>query len=183
MSNRGCSICRNSLYVQSRLHNMEMLYHHIHIHKSFGNNMNPSMLVYHVIKVATWENRIYNIPVILKCLFRSLTRRTLAMIQQYLYQLKTNHFFISFLKPCPLFFFFLLFCNNLVHILNPNCTIFSLSCILDCRSISWEAHLLAYTRFFHGCIITRSLVFHISFYLLKERLQSQLSPLFLNLFM
>ncbi|KAL5654199.1 hypothetical protein ACJX0J_033518, partial [Zea mays] len=49
-------------------------------------------------------------------------------------------------------------------------------------SISWEAHLLAYTRFFHGCIITRSLVFHISFYLLKERLQSQLSPLFLNLF-
>uniref|UniRef100_A0A804R8U4 Uncharacterized protein n=3 Tax=Zea mays TaxID=4577 RepID=A0A804R8U4_MAIZE len=31
-------------------------------------------------------------------------------------------------------------------------------------SVSREAHLLAYTRFFHGCIITMSLVFHISFY-------------------
>lgn len=66
MYNQSCSICRNSLYVQSRLHNMEILYHHIHIHRSLGNSMNPSIFVYPVIKIANWKNRIYNVHAVLK---------------------------------------------------------------------------------------------------------------------
>jgi hypothetical protein len=128
---------------------MEMLYHHIHIHKSFGNSMNPSILVYLVINVGTWENKIYNIPVILKCLLRSLTRRTLAMIQQY-------HFFISTLKPCPLFFF-VLFCNNLVHILNPNCTYIQLILYLGLQicitgSTSAGLHQILPWLYYHNVI-------------------------------